>query len=146
MATEKTFLSIGEIAKRSGLAPSAIRYYEEAGLLHAERAPSGHRRYGREILRRLSFIVFAQRVGLTLDEIRGELARLPSGRVPAGADWSALSDRWVGRIDARISELQRLRHDLGVCIGCGCLSLESCALANPGDEARAFGPGPARWK
>jgi len=139
-------LTIGEVAERSGVAPSAIRYYEELGLIRSERAPSGHRRFGREILRRLAFIVFAQRIGLTLAEVAQELRRLPSGRVPTGADWSKLSGSWAKRIEKRIADLERLRHDLSLCIGCGCLSLESCTIANPGDQAERFGPGPARWK
>lgn len=138
-------LSIGAVAARSGVTPSAIRFYEERGLIDSHRAPSGHRRFGRAVLRRIAFIVFAQRVGLSLDEIGQALGRLPQDRVPTGEDWARLSEPWVRRIDARITELERLRHDLGVCIGCGCLSLETCALVNPGDRAERFGPGPARW-
>jgi MerR family transcriptional regulator, redox-sensitive transcriptional activator SoxR len=139
-------MTIGEVARRSGVATSAIRFYEERGLIRSLRTPSGHRRFDRPVLRRIAFIVFAQRVGLTLEEIGLELARLPVDRVPTGDDWSALSGRWTRRIDERIAEMERLRHELSACIGCGCLSLEACALINPDDRAARFGPGPARWK
>lgn len=138
-------MTIGETARRSGVAPSALRFYEERGLITSERMDSGHRRYPRAVLRRIAFIVFAQKIGLTLDEIGVELARLPPDRIPAGGDWALLSATWVSRIDARIAELQRLRHGLAECIGCGCLSLESCAFVNPGDRAAGRGPGPLRW-
>ena len=139
-------LTIGQLARRSGVAASAIRFYEARGLVPALRNASGHRRFHRASLRRIAFVVFAQKLGLTLDEIREELDRLPTDRVPTGADWSALSGRWVRRIDARIEELERLRHSLGECIACGCLSLETCALVNPGDRAAAGGAGPRRWR
>ena len=138
-------LTIGEISERSGVAPSALRFYEERGLVTAERTPSGHRRYPRSVLRRVAFIVFAQRVGLTLEEIRAELDRLPEGRVPTRGDWSRLSRSWSARIDRRIAELERLKAGLADCIGCGCLSLDRCAYANPGDRAAAAGPGPRYW-
>ena len=138
-------LTIGEAARRSGVAASALRYYEERGLIASERAGSGHRRYPRSVLRRIAFITFAQHVGLTLEEIGQELARLPRDRVPAREDWSRLSGRWTQRIDERIAELQTLREGLGECIGCGCLSLDRCPLANPDDRARAHGPGPSAW-
>ena len=138
-------LTIGEISERSGVAPSALRFYEVRGLVAAERAPSGHRRYPRSVLRRVAFIVFAQRVGLTLEEIRVELDRLPEGRVPTRGDWSRLSRSWSARIDRRIAELERLKAGLADCIGCGCLSLDRCAYANPGDRAAAAGPGPRYW-
>ncbi len=138
-------LTIGEIAARSGVATSALRFYEERGLIASDRTPAGHRRYPRSVLRRVAFIVFAQRVGLTLDEIRDELAGLPDGRVPNRRDWSRLSSSWSARIDARIAELERLRAGLAECIGCGCLSLDRCAYANPGDRAGAAGPGPRYW-
>ena len=138
-------LTIGEIAARSGVATSALRFYEERGLIASERTPAGHRRYPRSVLRRVAFIVFAQRVGLTLEEIRDELAGLPDGRVPNRRDWSRLSRSWSARIDARIAELERLRAGLAECIGCGCLSLDRCAYANPGDRAGAAGPGPRYW-
>ncbi|HET9103905.1 MAG TPA: redox-sensitive transcriptional activator SoxR [Solirubrobacteraceae bacterium] len=138
-------LTIGEVARRSGVAASALRYYEQRGLIRSERAGSGHRRYARPVLRRIAFIVFAQRVGLTLEEIAAQLARLPENRVPTRRDWSRLSARWSGRIDARIAELHRLKHGLTECIGCGCLSLDRCALSNPQDRAGQRGAGPRYW-
>jgi MerR family transcriptional regulator, redox-sensitive transcriptional activator SoxR len=138
-------LTIGEVARRSGVAASALRFYEERGLIISERAGSGHRRYPRPVLRRVAFIVFAQRIGLTLDEIGAELAGLPPERVPDRRDWSRLSRRWAARIDARIAQLERLKLGLAECIGCGCLSLERCRLANPDDRAGRLGPGPRYW-
>jgi len=138
-------LTIGEVAARSGVATSALRFYEEQGLIHAERTDSGHRRYSRAVIRRVAFIVFAQKVGLSLEEIRGELARLPTNRVPDRADWAKLSRGWDARIQARIEELERLRDGLSECIGCGCLSLDRCQLANPGDVAARRGAGPRYW-
>jgi MerR family transcriptional regulator, redox-sensitive transcriptional activator SoxR len=138
-------LTIGEVARRSGVATSALRFYEERDLIRSERASSGHRRYPRSVIRRVAFIVFAQRIGLTLDEIRVELAKLPENRVPRRSDWSKLSESWTGRIDERIAELERLRDGLTECIGCGCLSLDRCKLANPDDRAGRRGPGPRYW-
>jgi MerR family redox-sensitive transcriptional activator SoxR len=138
-------LTIGEVARRSGVAPSALRFYEERGLIGAERAGSGHRRYARAVLRRVAFIVFAQRVGLSLDEIRAELAKLPSEGAPSRCDWARLSRSWTARIDQRIAELERLRVGLTECIGCGCLSIQRCRLANPGDCAARLGPGARYW-
>jgi MerR family transcriptional regulator, redox-sensitive transcriptional activator SoxR len=138
-------LTIGEIARRSGVAASALRFYEERGLLRSMRTGPGHRRYPRAALRKIAFIVFAQRVGLTLDEVGEELAKLPEGRVPDASDRAKLSGGWASRIDERIAELQRLRSNLTGCIGCGCLSLDRCQLANPGDRAAGFGPGPRFW-
>ena len=138
-------LSIGETARRSGVAASALRFYEERGLIRSERAGSGHRRYPRPVLRRIAFIVFAQRIGLTLEEIGGELTKLPPDRAPNRRDWSRLSSGWSGRIDARIAELERLKAGLTECIGCGCLSLDRCRLANPDDRAAGAGPGPRFW-
>jgi MerR family redox-sensitive transcriptional activator SoxR len=138
-------LTIGEVSRRSGVASSALRFYEERGLITSERAGSGHRRYPRPVLRRIAFIVFAQRVGLTLEEIGSELAKLPPDRAPGRRDWSRLSSKWSARIDERIAELERLRAGLTECIGCGCLSLDRCALSNPGDRAARFGPGPRYW-
>ena len=138
-------LTIGEVARRSGVAASALRFYEERGLIASERAGSGHRRFARPVLRRIAFIVFAQRVGLTLDEIGAELARLPAGRAPTGADWSRLSRTWTTRIDERIAELERLRAGLTQCIGCGCLSLEHCKFSNPEDRAARLGSGARYW-
>jgi len=138
-------LTIGEISRRSGVAASALRFYEDKGLITSERAGTGHRRYPRPVLRRIAFIVFAQRVGLTLEEIGNELAKLPPHRAPTRRDWSRLSRTWTSRIDRRIAELERLRAGLTGCIGCGCLSLERCHLSNPGDRAARLGPGPRYW-
>jgi MerR family transcriptional regulator, redox-sensitive transcriptional activator SoxR len=140
-----TLLSIGEVSRRSGVAASALRFYEERGLITSERAGSAHRRYPRPVLRRIAFIVFAQRVGLSLDEIGSELAKLPPDRAPTRRDWSRLSSRWSSRIDQRIAELERLKDGLTGCIGCGCLSLERCKLANPDDRAARLGAGPRYW-
>jgi MerR family redox-sensitive transcriptional activator SoxR len=138
-------LTIGEVSRRSGVAASALRFYEDRGLIGSERAGSGHRRYRRPVLRRIAFIVFAQRVGLTLEEIGAELAKLPGDRAPNPRDWARLSSTWTGRIDERIAELERLKAGLTECIGCGCLSLDRCKLANPGDRAADRGPGPRYW-
>lgn len=138
-------LMIGEVSRRSGVAASALRFYEERGLIASERPGSGHRRYPRTVLRRIAFIVFAQRIGLTLEEIGGELARLPRDRAPGRRDWSRLSRSWEARIDERIAELGRLKAGLTECIGCGCLSLDRCRLANPGDRVAGLGPGPRFW-
>ena len=138
-------LTISEVSKRSGVASSALRFYEDRGLIESERSGSGHRRYGRPVLRRIAFIVFAQRVGLSLDEIGAELGKLPPGRVPTRRDWSRLSRGWSSRIEERIAELERLRAGLTECIGCGCLSLDRCKLANPNDRAAGLGPGPRYW-
>jgi MerR family redox-sensitive transcriptional activator SoxR len=138
-------LTIGELAERSGVAASALRYYEDRGLIESERNTGGHRRYRRPTIRLVAFIVFAQRVGLSLEEIKAELDKLPGNRTPKAADWQKLSGSWTARIDERIAELERLREGLTGCIGCGCLSLERCELANPGDRAGARGPGPRAW-
>ncbi len=138
-------LTIGEVAQRSGVASSALRFYEDRGLITSERAGSGHRRYRRPVLRRIAFIVFAQRIGLSLHEIGAELRKLPPNRAPTPRDWSRLSSTWTARIDERIAELERLRAGLTECIGCGCLSLDRCKLANPGDTAGRRGPGPRVW-
>jgi MerR family transcriptional regulator, redox-sensitive transcriptional activator SoxR len=138
-------LTIGEVSKRSGVAASALRFYEQRGLIESHRAGSGHRRYPRPVLRRVAFIVFAQKVGLTLDEIGAELAKLPPDRAPTRRDWARLTTTWSARIDERIAELQRLQRGLTECIGCGCLSLDRCTLTNPGDRAARLGPGPRYW-
>jgi MerR family transcriptional regulator, redox-sensitive transcriptional activator SoxR len=138
-------LTISEIARRSGVAASALRFYEERGLIKSERAGSGHRRYPRSVLRRIAFIVFAQKMGLSLEEVGAELGKLPSNRVPERADWAKISGNWTKRIDERIAELQRLREGLTQCIGCGCLSLKQCQLSNPGDRAARQGSGPRYW-
>ena len=138
-------MTISEVARRSGVAASALRFYEERGLIESERAGSGHRRFARAVLRRIAFIVFAQKIGLSLDEIAVELARLPGNRVPVRGDWARLAGSWTARIDDRIAELERLRSSLTRCIGCGCLSLKECQMSNPGDRARRFGSGPRYW-
>ena len=138
-------LTFSEVSRRSGVASSALRFYEERGLITSERAGSGHRRYPRPVLRRIAFIVFAQRIGLTLDEIGGELAKLPENRVPDRSDWAKLSSSWSARIEERIAELERLKLGLTECIGCGCLSLDRCKLSNPEDRAARRGPGPRYW-
>lgn len=138
-------LTIGELSKRSGVASSALRYYEERGLISPERTGAAHRRYPRAALRRVAFIVFAQRVGLSLEEIRAELSKLPADRVPKRGDWAKLSSAWSARIDDRIAELERLKAGLTECIGCGCLSLDRCRLANPDDRAARRGSGPRAW-
>jgi MerR family redox-sensitive transcriptional activator SoxR len=134
-------LAIGELAERAGIAPSAIRYYEQLGLIAATRTPAGRRRYPRSTLRRLAFIRAAQAVGLSLEEIRTALATLPEGRTPTKADWARLSQSWRHRLDEQITALTVLRDGLTSCIGCGCLSLRRCALANPRDAAGAAGGG-----
>ena len=138
-------LTISEVSRRSGVAASALRFYEERGLIRSERAGSGHRRYPRAVLRRIAFIVFAQKIGLSLEEIGVEVGRLPGNHVPVKADWARLSGSWTARIDRRIAELERLRSSLTQCIGCGCLSLKDCQMSNPGDRARRLGPGPRYW-
>ncbi len=138
-------LTIGELASRSGVATSALRFYEDRGLITSERVGSGHRRYLRPVIRRVAFIVFAQRVGLTLEEIKGELDRLPSDRIPTRDDWAALSGSWQARIDERIAELERLKDGLSGCIGCGCLSMERCHMINPDDRVGRRGTGPRFW-
>ena len=138
-------LTIGEVAKRSGVARSALRFYEERGLIRSVRNRSGHRRYPRGVLRRVAFIVFAQRIGLSLEEVARELAKLPTNRVPERADWAKLSAGWTKRIEERIAELERMRAGLTQCIGCGCLSLQQCQFANPGDSVGRAGPGPRFW-
>ncbi len=139
-------LSIGEVAGRSGLATSAIRFYEDQGLVRSTRTEGNHRMFPRHTLRRLAFIRAAQRVGLSLDEVAAALSTLPPDRAPTKAEWARLSRTWRGRLDDRIAELERLRDDLTGCIGCGCLSLATCRLYNPQDAVsveRRRGPLPA---
>jgi len=136
-------LTVSEVAKRSGFAASALRYYEREGLITASRSDGGQRRYQRDVLRRLAFIAAARRVGLTLDEIRHSLGLLPSGRTPTKTDWSRISRSWRSRLDAEIEALEVLRDSLDRCIGCGCLSLRQCGLSNPQDEAALRGSGAA---
>jgi MerR family redox-sensitive transcriptional activator SoxR len=137
-------LTIGEVAERSGLAASAVRFYERQGLVHAERTASGQRRFRRDVLRRIAFVRIAQRVGLSLEEIAAALAVLPVDRAPTKGDWQRLTAGWQDRIDERIALLEALQSGLSACIGCGCLSLRTCALANPDDVAAGAGPGP-QW-
>jgi MerR family redox-sensitive transcriptional activator SoxR len=137
-------LTIGQVSSRSGVAPSALRYYEQQGLIAASRSPGGARRFPRAVLRRLAFVRAAQNVGLSLGEIRSALATLPADRPPTARDWSRLSSGWRDRLDEQIAALVQLRDGLTSCIGCGCLSLDRCALSNPGDVAASTGAG-ARW-
>ena len=134
-------LPVGEVARRAGFAPSALRFYEREGLIDASRSPGGQRRYPRSVLRRLAFIRAAQNVGLSLEEIRAALATLPAGRTPTRADWVRLSRSWRNRLDEQIAGLTALRDGLTSCIGCGCLSLRRCALSNPDDAVAAAGAG-----
>ena len=138
-------LKIAEISRRSGVASSALRFYEERGLITSQRPGRGHRRYPRAVLRRVAFIVFAQKIGLSLEEIGKELGKLPGHHVPERSDWAKLAGTWTKRINERIAELERLKAGLTECIGCGCLSLDRCQLANPGDRAARYGPGPRYW-
>jgi MerR family redox-sensitive transcriptional activator SoxR len=142
MPRAKDYLSIGEVARRSGVAPSALRFYETRGLIHSARAGSNHRRYHRAMLRRISLIRVAQTLGLSLQEIASAFASLPRDRAPTKRDWASLSSRWGKYLDRRIANLQNLRDRLDGCIGCGCLSMRNCALYNPGDTAAISGSGP----
>jgi MerR family redox-sensitive transcriptional activator SoxR len=135
------YLTIGEVAARTGVATSALRYYEERGLIASQRTAGNQRRFPRTVIRTVSVIRAAQEVGLTLNEIADALDSLPDGRTPTASDWSRLATGWRESIDHRIAELEALRDDLGDCIGCGCLSLRSCALFNPDDRAAAGGTG-----
>ncbi|MGH3369255.1 MAG: redox-sensitive transcriptional activator SoxR [Nocardioidaceae bacterium] len=139
---EQGVLTIGAMAERTGVAPSALRFYEDQGLIASTRSDGGQRRYQRSTIRRVSFIRVAQQVGLSLDEIRDALASLPDNRTPTHQDWARLSRSWRPRLDAHIALLERLRDRLDGCIGCGCLSLNVCKLVNPGDRAAQRGPGP----
>lgn len=136
----RDLLTVGIVAERSGFAASALRYYETQGLIQAHRTSGGQRRFERGVLRRLAFIRAAANVGLTLEEIRGELQRLPDGRTPTKADWQRITTHWKGRLDEQIAALEKVRDGLDSCIGCGCLSLRRCAISNPYDAAAA---GPA---
>lgn len=139
-------LSMGEVAERSGFAASALRYYESEGLVSATRSPGGRRMFERSTLRRLAFIRAAANVGLTLNEIRAELAELPDGRTPTKADWTRISRHWRGRLEEQIAALENLRDGLDSCIGCGCLSLQRCQIYNPQDVLASGdrAPGAAR--
>jgi MerR family transcriptional regulator, redox-sensitive transcriptional activator SoxR len=136
------WLSIGRLSERTGVAVSALRYYEKEGLLRADRTDGGQRIYPREVIRRVSFVRIAQQVGLSLDEIREALEALPFDRTPTKRDWARLSSAWRSRLDSQIDSLVRLRDNLTSCIGCGCLSLGACALYNPHDAAASLGTGP----
>ncbi len=135
-------LSVGEVAARSGVATSALRYYERHGLIHSRRTSGNQRRYTRDTLRRVAFIRASQRVGISLDRIRAALDLLPEGRTPSREDWARVSEGWRSDLDLRIKQLQELRDDLDDCIGCGCLTLKNCGLVNPKDVAAESGPGP----
>jgi MerR family transcriptional regulator, redox-sensitive transcriptional activator SoxR len=138
------YLTIGDLASRSGVAPSALRYYEALGLISAERSTGNQRKYARHMLRRVAFVRAGRQLGLSLAEIRDALATLPEGKAPTRADWTRAARTWQARLDEKIAELERIRSSLTDCIGCGCLSLRRCALYNPDDTAAARGPG-ARW-
>lgn len=136
-------LSVSQVAQRSGFAPSALRFYEREGLINASRTSGGQRRYQRSVLRRLAFVRAARNVGLSLEEVAAALATLPDGRTPTRADWTRLSRGWRQRLDEQIAALTKLRDGLDSCIGCGCLSLQRCAVSNPADAAATSGPGAA---
>lgn len=138
-------LSVGEVARRSGVAVSALHFYEAKGLIHSQRSGGNQRRYSRDTLRRIAIIRAAQRVGMPLATIRDALASLPEARTPTRRDWTRLSSAWREELDTRIAELIRMRDTLDDCIGCGCLSLDRCRLANPGDWLGDQGAGPQRW-
>lgn len=137
-------LTIGELAERSGVATSALRYYEAVGLITADRSAGNQRRYPRHVLRRVAFVRAGRQLGLPLEEIRAALATLPAGKAPTRADWTRAARAWQSRLDEKIRELQRIRSTLTGCIGCGCLSLRRCSLYNPDDTAATRGAG-ARW-
>ena len=137
-------LTVGEVASRSGVAVSALRFYESRGLILSRRTAGNQRRYARDVLRRVAVIRTAQRVGISLEQIAAALAQLPQRKAPTRADWSRLSRRWRDDLDQRIAQLQKLRDTLDDCIGCGCLSLQRCALRNPGDALARTGPGAHR--
>lgn len=141
MASTDDLIPIGQLAARSGVASSALRFYESRALIRSERSGGGHRLYRRSVLRRVAFIRIAQRVGLTLDEIADALAMLPSDRAPTKAEWARVSKSWRRRLDDQIATIERLREDLTGCIGCGCLSLSRCKLYNPDDVAATRGAG-----
>ncbi|WP_320069017.1 redox-sensitive transcriptional activator SoxR [Micromonospora sp. RTGN7] len=134
-------LTIGQLAARSGVAQSALRYYERLGLIRAERTSGNQRRYARTELRRVAFVRISQQVGISLEEIRDALDSLPASRTPTATDWAALSTAWRARLDEKIRLMAKLRDDLDGCIGCGCLSLQRCTLYNPEDKMSSEGPG-----
>jgi MerR family redox-sensitive transcriptional activator SoxR len=142
VTTPEDPIAIGELASRSGVAPSAVRFYESIGLLSSRRTNGGHRLFPRHTLRRVAFIRVAQRVGLSLDEVKESLAMLPADRAPTKREWERVSRAWRKRLDEQIATIERLRDDLTGCIGCGCLSLQRCKLYNPDDAASSRGAGP----
>jgi MerR family transcriptional regulator, redox-sensitive transcriptional activator SoxR len=141
----RSLLAIGQLAERSGTTVSALRFYEQHGLITSQRTTGNQRRYRRDVLRRVAFIRTSQRVGMSLADIRAALDSLPDGRSPTRADWARISAGWKAELDARIADLQHLRGELDGCIGCGCLSLTTCALQNPDDVLGGEGDGPVRW-
>jgi MerR family transcriptional regulator, redox-sensitive transcriptional activator SoxR len=143
MARMPDQLTIGELSSRSGVAASALRFYEAIGLISANRTSGNQRRYARHALRRVAFIRAAQRVGLSLDEVLEALSTLPDGRTPTKADWARVSRQWTDRLDRQIAELQQMKTKLTGCIGCGCLSMRTCFLSNADDRQGDVGPGPA---
>lgn len=145
MTPSEPVLTVGQLAARSGVAVSALHFYERQGLIASQRTAGNQRRYRRDALRRVAFIRVSQRVGVPLAEIRSALESLPEGRTPTKRDWARLSRLWRDALDARIRDLEHLRDDLTGCMGCGCLSLRTCALQNPSDELGGAGPGPRRW-
>ncbi|WP_185750108.1 redox-sensitive transcriptional activator SoxR [Stenotrophomonas sp. 278] len=138
-------LSVGEVARRSGVAVSALHFYERKGLIHSLRTAGNQRRYGREVLRRLAVIRVAQRVGLPLEAVANAFAALPENKTPTKTEWARMSALWKDELDQRIEQLRLLRDQLTDCIGCGCLSLKKCRLANPGDALGEQGDGAQRW-
>jgi len=137
-------LTVGQVAARSGVAVSALHFYESRGLIASHRTAGNQRRYAKDVLRRVAIIKVGQEVGISLAEIGAQLATLPEGRTPTVKDWEKLSRKWATDLDHRIARLQKLRHGLGDCIGCGCLSIDKCSLRNPKDRLAEEGPGPRR--
>ena len=137
-------LSVGEVARRSGVAVSALHFYERKGLIHSQRTAGNQRRFQSDVLRRLALIQAAQRVGMPLQAVAERLSELPEGRAPSKADWARMSARWRKELDERIATLQFMRDQLSDCIGCGCLSLKRCGLLNPQDVLGQQGEGPQR--
>jgi MerR family transcriptional regulator, redox-sensitive transcriptional activator SoxR len=141
MAALPRELSVGDVARRAGIAVSAVHFYEAKGLIASTRTQGNQRRYNRNVLRRIAIIKVAQKTGISLSEIADALSTLPANRSPTARDWTRMSERWAAALDARIARLNRLRHDLGSCIGCGCLSVDNCPLRNTDDALAEDGPG-----
>lgn len=139
--SDEALLSVGAVARRSGVATSALRFYETKGLLHSQRSAGGQRQYRREVLRRVAVIKVAQRIGIPLADVMDAFSALPDKRAPSPAEWRKLSARWRGQLNARIEQMVKMRDQLDECIGCGCLSLKTCPLRNPNDVAAQAGPG-----